>query len=643
MAESVSRSGLRQPPLFYLRAAVLLTALFLARGVSGGDSISLTPFGTSVASSQPLNILPPNELAGDTSLYTYVLGMQLSDDETELFFIQNKHVFWGPGLDRFENPQNDSYALWVVDLATSPNQAKPIAGPFQRAVGGPDPEQISTRILRLAVSRETVYLADIDNHRIIHVNASNSSVSDLQTPARILKEMWSLAFADSTKQSLLAVEFSPPPADGSVVETGSTVLRIDLQLPEGGAGGGSTPPATVGQPTVLAGPQFKTRGVVSPTNLTTLQRVLISEQGVCASGAAVFLADDRDPRIWRLDTKTGALDYVAGAEQGVAGASADATDPTKVIFLRPASFALASDGCNLFVTETEGQRLRLITLDKPCGKAVSVQTFASFAGPQNRAFADGLALTKDDSTLFVGAYNKAIYKIPLQVDKLPACGGGTRSSSSSPPASPPPTPTVSRSTSNSTSPPPPSSSDPKQPSESVATPPASEDALHGTPPEEVHPSLSSPPSKGGGLSAPPSLPSSPSSTSPVGGGSESSSAQSNGGGSFASSSPPSSRSSTSAGGGGSSSSGSNGGSSSSQSNGGGSTSSPEKQQDPVGNNADTTSTSSPAPAKKDKPVYKRPLVIGVAAAAVLAIVLLFCCCRCLCKKRRDRAFFSTGV
>ncbi|GBG73515.1 hypothetical protein CBR_g16858 [Chara braunii] len=248
---------------------------------------------------------------------------------------------------------------------------------------------------------------------------------------------------------------------------------------------------------------------------------LINHGSLSSNGSFLYIADDSNSRIVRLNTLTNLTETIAFTGWGTR------FDPP----FAPASTVLSFDGCNLFMTglrvaDLNETSIQWLTFVEPNGQVLERKVVATFRPPPAPNAADAsdpnalpdrelngltrLALSTDEGHLYVGTENGEIFLLELNRSALHRCGGGEQSrivnasgSLSSPPPPPPP--------------PPPSTTFPPAPipsgsisNTSASAPPTGPSSSSPSPP----PSLSSSPSPPSSLSSSPpplsSLSSSPS-------------------------------------------------------------------------------------------------------------------------------------
>ncbi|GBG68071.1 hypothetical protein CBR_g1192 [Chara braunii] len=152
-------------------------------------------------------------------------------------------------------------------------------------------------------------------------------------------------------------------------------------------------------------------------------RVRVSQHAFSADGQFMYVADLNRNAVYRVWMASGEVENIGSGY-------------VDVDVYGPYGLALTSDGCNLFVSEYVTGRITLITFERSGGLVRSIRTLAGrSSGRYTESSIDlfGLAISPDDSYLYVGAY-EAIYKFEIDTWDLPSC---SPISSSSPPSVPP--------------------------------------------------------------------------------------------------------------------------------------------------------------------------------------------------------------
>ncbi|GBG68070.1 hypothetical protein CBR_g1191 [Chara braunii] len=149
----------------------------------------------------------------------------------------------------------------------------------------------------------------------------------------------------------------------------------------------------------------------------------VSQHAFSADGQFMYVAGTFEDAVYRVWIASGEVENIGSGYVDV-----DVNGPY--------GLALTSDGCNLFVSEYVTGRITLITFERSGGLVRSIRTLAGrSSGRYTESSIDlfGLAISPDDSYLYVGAY-EAIYKFEIDTWDLPSC---SPISSSSPPSVPP--------------------------------------------------------------------------------------------------------------------------------------------------------------------------------------------------------------
>ncbi|GBG78200.1 hypothetical protein CBR_g26233 [Chara braunii] len=338
-----------------------------------------------------------------------------------------------------------NYGLWKVDLNSGTaslaeghwlNNAG-FGGSFLQAFTMLDDQRksgSSTSLNRVAVVAEpfntSLHAYNVDHGSIPPPFSIVRYMPDAPGDSRLLSLAW-----DSNHRILYA-------------STPTVIYRMNLSVSDG-------------RNAVLerwVGPDLSSVGLQDGSSIPRAMRVpepFLSSFAISADGKLLYVAFARISAIGRLKTSSGALEVLAktGSPEGAE-------------FIEPVGLALTSDGCHLFVSEIGG-RLILVSLAYSGGPVVSVRTVAIARRPDGRSVTvmRSLALTQDDTMLYVGRVDYQIWELAINKSALPPWGGPYpgNSYSPSPPRSVSPSAAPSPSTSSSPSPSP-SPSPPARPS-----------------------------------------------------------------------------------------------------------------------------------------------------------------------------------
>ncbi|GBG68073.1 hypothetical protein CBR_g1194 [Chara braunii] len=154
--------------------------------------------------------------------------------------------------------------------------------------------------------------------------------------------------------------------------------------------------------------------------------VRLSQHAFSVDGQFMYVADERGYAVYRVWIASGEVENIGSGY-------------VDVDMKRPYGLALTSDGCNLFVSEWSTGRITLITFESNGGLVKSIRTLAGrSSGRYTEASVDlfGLAISPDDSYLYVGAY-EAVLKFEIDTWGLPSCSPISSSPPSVPPSSRP--------------------------------------------------------------------------------------------------------------------------------------------------------------------------------------------------------------
>ncbi|GBG68072.1 hypothetical protein CBR_g1193 [Chara braunii] len=162
--------------------------------------------------------------------------------------------------------------------------------------------------------------------------------------------------------------------------------------------------------------------------------VRVSQHAFSADGQFMYVADEGGDAVYRVWIASGEVENLGSGDVDV-----DVDGPY--------GLALTSDGCNLFVSERITGRITLITFESNGGLVRRVRTLA---GKTRGRYTEtdrpreasptiiglfGLAISPDDSYLYVGSYDKgpAIYKFDIRTLGLPSCSPISSTTRSVPP------------------------------------------------------------------------------------------------------------------------------------------------------------------------------------------------------------------